>query len=155
MVRTKILEKLNYYQKVFRQSEKEVIMVKEYINPSGLRMPKGFLSQAIKAGNTIYISGQSAFDKDGKIVGEGDVIAQGTMIFEKIKLIVEAAGASMSDIVELHQFFKTREDYVSFSTSDVRQKFFGDHRPTSRGLVVTDFRHPGMLMEVSAVAVVD
>jgi enamine deaminase RidA (YjgF/YER057c/UK114 family) len=52
-------------------------------------------------GNTIYVAGQLPYDKDGNLVGKGDITAQTRRIFEQIKMIVEAGGGTMGDVVKV------------------------------------------------------
>ena len=73
------------------------------------------IAHAIRAGNTVYISGQVALDPDGNVVGEGDVEAQGDYIWGNIKKVLEAAGASMDDVVKGFQFVVGQENFAGMS----------------------------------------
>src|SRR5690348_15020405 len=59
------------------------------------------LAQAKQIGSTIYVSGQIAYDADGKLVGEGDMKAQTRQVFDNIKSILESAGSGLKDIVKI------------------------------------------------------
>lgn len=110
---------------------------------------------AIRAGNTIYLSGQIALGPDGKVVGEGDVIAQARQCFENIKAILKREGAAMSDIVKMTTYYAcplteaVRKDYWN-----VRKEYFGDYRPASTGVAISALIYPTILIEIEATAVV-
>ncbi len=110
---------------------------------------------AIRAGNTIYLSGQIALDAKGDVVGEGDLAAQATQCFENIKAILKREGAAMSDIVRLTTYFAcplTSE--VTKEYWEVRKKYFGDYRPASTGVEISALIFPSILIEIEAEAVV-
>ena len=69
-------------------------MKKETINPEGLsRRP--FYSHVVKAGDTVYIAGQIARDRNGKTVGVGDAKAQIEQIFKNLEACLDAAGGNL------------------------------------------------------------
>ena len=82
------------------------------------------IAHAVRTGNTVYISGQVALDVDGNVVGEGDVEAQGDLIWENIGKVLEAAGASMDDVVKVFQFVVGAENFAGMSRS--RRKVLGE-----------------------------
>ena len=57
-----------------------------------------------RVGNTIYVAGQLPYDKDGNLIGHGDIKAQTRRVFENIRKIVEAGGGRMDDIVKITVF---------------------------------------------------
>ena len=127
-------------------------MAKEIITPPNVYRPRGY-SHAFKCGNTIYIAGQVAFDQEGKLVGEGDVVAQTAVAYENLKRVLEAAGAAMSDIVLMRIYTLDLEGFNN--TGELRRKYFGKHFPATTLLVVEGLDEPGTLIEVEAIAVVD
>ena len=129
-------------------------MPKEIITPKNVQRPIGY-SHAIRCGNTIYIAGQNALDEDGKLVGEGDVVAQTERSYENLKRVLEAAGASMSDVVQM-RIYVLNECLEGFKkTGEIRRKYFGRHFPAITLLVIDGLYESGTLIEVEAVAVVD
>lgn len=109
---------------------------------------------AVRAGNTLYISGQIALGSDGKMVGEGDIRAQTRQCFENIRAIVERAGGSMSDIVKLVSYFSCDlTDEVTKDYFSVRSQYFGDYKPASTGVQVKALAYPTVLLEIEAIAV--
>ena len=61
--------------------------------------------------NLIYLSGTTATDDSGHSVGAGDILEQTRRIFEKFRIILESAGASLANIVETTDYFLSLEDY--------------------------------------------
>ena len=67
----------------------------QYLNPPELSKPTGYTHVIqVRAGRTVYIAGQVAFDKSGNVVGKGDFAAQTTQVFENLKSALAAAGAT-------------------------------------------------------------
>ena len=127
-------------------------MPKEIIVPKNVHRSRGY-SHAIKCGNTIYVAGQVAYDEEGKLVGEGDVVAQTERAYENLKRVLEAAGASISDIVMMHIYTMDLEGFSK--TAEIRRKYFDKHFPATTLIVVEGLDEPGTLIEVEAIAVVD
>ena len=128
-------------------------MAKEIIAPENVHRARGY-SHAIKVGNTIYISGQIGMDLEGKIV-EGDCGAQAHQAFGNMKQVLEAAGASMKDVVKLNYYFTNdiAEDWPKIA--DAYREYFGQHYPPATAVQVRSLAHPAMLLEVEAIAVID
>lgn len=109
-------------------------------------------SHAIKAGNTIYVSGQVARDKEHKICHKRDFVGQIEMVFENMKDVLEVAGATMQDVVKLNFFCRHLWDMTKMMPAF--QKYFGDHVPAMTAVEVVQLWHPHILVEVEAIAVV-
>lgn len=76
----------------------------------------GPYSQAVKAGDFIYVSGCVPFDpKDGSVVGE-TITDQTTQVMKNLKVVVEAAGCTMGDIVKTTCFISDLENFAAFNT---------------------------------------
>ena len=127
-------------------------MPKEVIIPKNVHRTRGY-SHAFKCGNTIYVAGQIAFDEEGKLVGEGDVVVQTERAYENLKRVLEAAGASISDIVMMNIYTLDLDGFNK--TGEIRRKYFGKHFPATTLLIVAGLDEPGTLIEVEAIAVVD
>ena len=69
------------------------------IAPPGMKDQRPRYTLGWRVGNHIYVAGQLPFDKDGNLLGKGDIKAQTRRIFEQIKMIVEAGGGKMDDVV--------------------------------------------------------
>jgi enamine deaminase RidA (YjgF/YER057c/UK114 family) len=126
-------------------------------------IPKGWeiyehltFAPAVRRGNMLYISGTDATEIDlqnGKLVIRGDIVQQYRTIYEKIKVILEAAGAGFDDIVWTCDYIKTKEGYKG--TAAVRREYFGSSFPASTGIVVQDLLSKNALVEMDAIAILD
>jgi 2-iminobutanoate/2-iminopropanoate deaminase len=117
----------------------------------GLPEPFSHYTDAVRAGNLLFVSGCVSLDADGKLVGEGDVVAQARRVFENIRLCLAAAGASFADVVKVTTFLTDISDRARINP--VRQEFFGNVRPASTLVEVSALVLPEFLIEVEAVAV--
>ena len=109
------------------------------------------MSQAIQIGDVVYTSGQVALDPDGNVVGEGDMKAQTRRALENVKSVLEAAGASMGDVVKVTVYVTDISRLRD--THEVRAEFFPDPPPASTGIEVSALAFPGLLIEIEAIAV--
>jgi enamine deaminase RidA (YjgF/YER057c/UK114 family) len=100
----------------------------------------------------IFISGQLARDRHGNTVGKGDMRAQLRQVGENIKAALEAAGATLDDLVKTTTYVTDIEEY--FKHVDVRMEYFRA-LPTSTTVEVRRLAHADFLVEVEAMAVVD
>ena len=117
--------------------------------PKNAPPPLAPYSPGTRAGNVLYVSGTLALDKDGKLVGAGDVKAQTRFVLESIRAVVEAAGASMTDIAFNHIFLKDLKDYAAMN--EVYREFFPSHAP-ARYCIRADLVKPEFLVEIASVA---
>jgi enamine deaminase RidA (YjgF/YER057c/UK114 family) len=101
---------------------------------------------------TIFISGQLARDRHGNAVGKGDMRAQLRQVGENIKAALEAAGATLDDLVKTTTYVTDIEEY--FKHVDVRMEYFRA-LPTSTTVEVRRLAHTDFLVEVEAIAMVD
>ena len=118
------------------------------IVPPGLSANPAF-SPGVQVGNLLYVSGQVAQDGEGNTVGIGDAGAQTRQIMSRIQTIVEAAGATMQDVVKITTFLVNIDDYPAFS--QVRSETFPTDPPASSTVVVAGLVRPEFLVEVEAV----
>lgn len=111
----------------------------------------GLWSNAIRTGDTLYISGQVArpFDGNGDLVGS-DEYTQARQIFARIERIVKAAGGSMDNLVKMTIYMvditKNTEVWRA------RREFFTGDFPTSTLVEVRSLAKPEVLVEIEAVA---
>jgi len=140
-----------------KKSRKERGMGKKtMINPGWERYKKLTFAPAVRKGNLLFISGQSASQVDpttGKTVVRGDIVEQTKVIYEKLKAILEAAGAGFEDVVWTTDYITTTENYRA--TAEVRRQYFGDSFPASTGIIVKGLLCERALIEIDAVAVLD
>ncbi|WP_456321948.1 Rid family detoxifying hydrolase, partial [Palaeococcus sp. (in: euryarchaeotes)] len=84
--------------------------MKEIVFSESAPKPIGPYSQAVKAGNFLFIAGQIPADKDGNLV-KGDIKAQTRQVLENIKAILEAAGGSLENVVKVTVYLKDMNDF--------------------------------------------
>ena len=108
---------------------------------------------SVRGGRVIYVSGQLSLDKDGNTVGKGDMRAQLRQVGENLKASLEAAGATLEDVVKTNTYVTDMEAF--FGCMDVRREYFGAAFPTSTTVEVSRLADPDMLIEIEATAVVD
>ena len=112
--------------------------------------PPGPFSYAIEAsGRTIYVAGQVAAI-DGKVFGEGDFGAQYRHILENIKVVLEAAGASMDDVVKTTVFLTRAEDFGAMN--EVYKTYFTKDLPARSTLIIAALARPEMVVEIEGIA---
>jgi 2-iminobutanoate/2-iminopropanoate deaminase len=125
-------------------------------NPDTVAQPMSSYSQAtrVESGDTawIYVSGQMALDRDGRMVGPNDMGAQTEQVFENLRAILEAHGANFSHVVKI-QTFMTRLDDLAASR-EVRARYLASDPPTSTTVGVGGLVLDEALIEIDAVAVV-
>ena len=125
-------------------------MSNEIIRPSTVAKTTGY-SPAVRAGNTLYISGQVSQDLDGNIVGRGDIVAQAAQVFANLKAVVEAAGASLQDVVKLTTYTTSLANRQAIA--EARAKYWQSDWPASTFVVISSLAAPDFLVEVEAIAV--
>jgi len=123
-------------------------------NPPALSKPTGYTHVVEVTGpaKTIYVSGQIAYDKDGKLVGAGDMKAQAEQVFKNLQAALDAAGAKFSDVVKMNSYITDMSKVQA--VRDVRTRYFGETTPASTFVQVAGLVRPELLLEVEVVAVV-
>jgi 2-iminobutanoate/2-iminopropanoate deaminase len=123
---------------------------REEIRVGGLAEPISHFTDAVRAGDLLFVSGVVPVDGDGRLVGGDDVVAQARQVFENIGTVLAAAGASFSDVVKVTVFLTDIADRPRINP--VRQEVFGATRPASTLVEVSRLAVPGARIEVEAVA---
>jgi enamine deaminase RidA (YjgF/YER057c/UK114 family) len=130
------------------------------VNPPLLAKPAGY-SHAWEAqgGKTLYLAGQVAFDREGRVVGKGDLVAQFRQICENFRTLVRARGGQLDDIVKLTIYVLSKAEYKAKSREIglVYREYFGKHFPAMtlvevKGLYDED---QGCAIEIEGIAVID
>lgn len=110
--------------------------------------------QIVKAGDFLFLAGQTARDQSGNIVGVGDIQEQARQIFRNIKRILALVDCDLTSIIRLTSYLVPSMATMEFTNKywEVRREVFGNHRPASTGVQVVALMLPEMLIEVDAIA---
>jgi 2-iminobutanoate/2-iminopropanoate deaminase len=127
-------------------------MSRREVRVEGLAPPISHYTDAVIAGDTLYVSGIVPVDADGRVVGE-DVVAQARHVFAIMEQVLAAAGASPADVVKVTVYLLDIDDRPKINP--VRQEFFGETRPASTLVEVSRLAVDGALLEIEAVAHLD
>jgi enamine deaminase RidA (YjgF/YER057c/UK114 family) len=133
-------------------------MSKEIFSPATLPPPTGYSHVAkVNKGTLVYIAGQVSSDASGALVGAGNFEAQVEQVFKNVKLALEAAGATMADIVKLNSYLVaevSQDDLPKMRA--IRDRYLNREKPPASTLVVVSrLARPGWLIEIEAVAAID
>ena len=100
----------------------------------------------------IFVSGQVARDGDGNQVGKGSMLEQTRQCLRNIEKNLEAAGATMSDVVWTTVFTTDIREFKQIVTA--REEFFKDNLPTSTMVEVSHLADPGLMIEIQVIAAI-
>lgn len=128
----------------------------EFINPDTLFKSPAFSQVAVISGNskTVYVGGQNAVDRDGKLVGKGDLEKQSQQVLSNIDSALKAAGATFNDVVKFNIFFaKGQSPQVGFK---VFQPVLSELKtpPLVTAVFVDSLANPDYLLEIEVMAVI-
>ncbi len=110
-------------------------------------------SRAVKAGNRVMVTGTTAVDDEGKIVGVGDAYTQTKFIFQKIEKYLKEAGSSMEKVVWNRMFVTDISKWEDIGRAHA--EFFIDIKPCATMVEVKGLVHPDMLIEIETEALAD
>ena len=129
-------------------------MAKKVIQPKSLNDPRPRYSQGIlnSGGKLLFIAGQTASDKDGNVVGKGDIRAQTEQVFANLKAVLKAAGGTLDNLVMTTTYITDREYREGYN--EVRRGQYKKTPPTSTLVIVKGLAHPDYLIEIAGIAVV-
>lgn len=130
--------------------------MKKAYDPPGLPSgaPKYSIVASTAAKNLIFISGLSAVDSEGNLVGVGDIEAQVEQVFRNLEIALRAEGATFNDVVRLAAYV-TDMDKARPAINRVRLKYIQKEAPAAILVGVTRLPHPECLIEIEAIAGVD
>jgi 2-iminobutanoate/2-iminopropanoate deaminase len=125
---------------------------REEIRVPGQPEPISHYTDAVRAGELLFVSGCVPVDAQGRLVGGDDVVAQARQTFANVGAVLAAGGSSFADVVKVTVYLTDVDDRSKINP--VRQEVFGDARPASTLVEVNRLAVPGAKIEVEAVAVV-
>jgi enamine deaminase RidA (YjgF/YER057c/UK114 family) len=105
---------------------------------------------AVRAGNTVYLRGQTAMDLDGNIVGIGDAAAQTENAMKCAEILLKEAGATLADVVKITIYITDRA--YREAVYRVVGKWLKGVFPVSTGIIVNGLAKPEYLMEIDIIA---
>jgi 2-iminobutanoate/2-iminopropanoate deaminase len=129
----------------------DAMTIREEIRVAGQPEPISHYTDAVRAGDLLFVSGCVPVDAAGDLVGGDDVVAQARQVFRNIQAILSAAGATFADVAKVTVYLTEVDDRMKINP--VRQEFFRDSRPASTLVEVSRLAIPGAKLEVEAVAV--
>ena len=127
-------------------------MAHEILKLNSVHSTVGY-SHVARVGNTLYIAGQVAKDKEGNLVGKGDFETQVRQVFTNLKNILDEVGGSVHNIAKMTTFL-THYNYIETYRS-VRDEFFQEPYPANTLLFVESLALPDFMVEIEAIAVLD
>ena len=108
------------------------------------------IAQAVLAGDTVYVSGQTALSPEGEIVGRGSMYEQARQAFRNLGEVLESAGCSLDDVVVLRAYLTDFDEFEGYAQA--RREVFPEIRCAVTGVEVSRLIDPDMMIEIEAVA---
>lgn len=126
-------------------------MSKHIIHTENAPAAIGAYSQAVRAGNTVYLSGQiPLLPETMQLVSETDFEAQTHQVFKNLRAVCEAAGGSLNDIVKINAYLTDLSNFATFNA--VMEQYFAQPFPARAAVGVASLPR-GALVEAEAVMV--
>jgi 2-iminobutanoate/2-iminopropanoate deaminase len=120
------------------------------VQAEGLPKPVGPYAPGVGFERLVFVSGQGAIDPaTGALVGS-DVATQTEQVFKNIQAILEAAGTDLSRVLRCGVFLVDMGEFQAMNA--VYARVFGEHRPARTTVAVSALPHPGLRVEIDAVA---
>jgi reactive intermediate/imine deaminase len=126
-------------------------MARKQIIDLGWAYGKAFqYSQAVRAGDLLFLAGQCPVDAQGNTVAAGDVRGQTRQVFENLKAVLAAAGLTLDDVVEIVTYHVDMADLPAMA--EVKSEYLTRDFPAWTAVGVTALAFPGQLVELKATA---
>jgi 2-iminobutanoate/2-iminopropanoate deaminase len=119
---------------------------------AGQAEPISHYTDAVRAGDLLFVAGCVPVDGEGRLVGGDDVVAQARQVLANVGAVLAAAGATFADVVKVTVYLTDIADRAAINP--VRQEIFGESRPASTLVEVSALAIPGAKLEIDAVALI-
>ncbi|MFQ5650455.1 MAG: RidA family protein [bacterium] len=126
-------------------------MAKKVISTANAPQAIGPYSQAVQAGPLLFVSGQIGLDAQSGELVSGDVKTQSKQVMENLRRVIEAAGASLDEVVKCTIYLKNMADFAV--VNEVYGSYFAEH-PPARATVEVARLPKEVLVEIDAIAYV-
>ena len=127
-------------------------MEREEIRVDRLAEPISHFTDAVRAGNLLFVSGIVAVDGEGRLVGGEDVVAQTRQVLDTMRTVLAAGGCGFADVVKVTIYLTSIDDRPLINP--LRQQAFGSARPASTLVEVSRLAVDGAKVEIECVALV-
>lgn len=128
-------------------------MSKHIIHTENAPAAIGAYSQAVRAGNTVYLSGQiPLLPETMQLVSETDFEAQTHQVFKNLRAVCEAAGGSLNDIVKINAYLTDLSNFATFNA--VMEQYFAQPFPARAAVGVASLPR-GALVEAEGILVLN
>jgi reactive intermediate/imine deaminase len=117
-----------------------------------LAEPISHYTDAVRAGDLLFVSGVVPVDGEGRLVGGDDVVAQARQVLANLGAVLATAEATFADVVKVTIYLTDIADRARINP--VRQEVFGEARPASTLVEVSALAVPGAKLEIEAVALI-
>jgi enamine deaminase RidA (YjgF/YER057c/UK114 family) len=132
----------------------QIPTIAKFINPEAMHRPSGYTHVVeVTAGWPVYISGQVAFDRNGALVGPGDIRAQARQVFDNLRAALQSVGVSFEQVVKLNFYLLDASQLPA--VREVRDEYVNIAQPpASTAIEVRRLARDDLLIEVEAVAII-
>jgi enamine deaminase RidA (YjgF/YER057c/UK114 family) len=130
-------------------------MTLELINPDDLAVPQVYTQVVAATGRLVFVAGQVAQDREGRVVAPGDLAGQARQAFANVGRALASANARPDQVTKVTIYVVHYQPEHRAILAEPRMSLFGDHRPASTLVGVEALASPDYLIEVEAIAVTD
>ena len=124
----------------------------ERMNPPGTTQPTAY-TQLVRAGNTLYLAGQTAVNEKGELIGKSDMRAQVRQVYENLKSLLASQGATFDHLVKITIYTLSIDEFRK--AGDIREEYTGGRAPASTLLQIDQLASPDYLLEIEGSAVLE